>query len=340
MSGLRHAAEEYLAMRRALGYKLVTWDRLVMSFAKAMDAAWRGVITTEAAVDWAAHPPCSRHLHAIDPAHEVIPAHVLPFRSYRRMSGHRYTGEETGALIAAVGRLRPRLRALTWQTFLGLLSVTGLRTREARSLDNDDVDVAGALLRIRTSKFNITRTLPLDTTTGAALDAYVRERDRLITRSSPALFVTDTGARLDHHACDTLVRLRQMAGLPAPASGRPPRLVDFRHTFAVATLIDCIRSSGDGARCLPPLSAWLGHSDPASTYWYLEADPEPLGLAAGACNRTRRTSMSYLAPLIQSYFTRRFLLEQGAGPNTIACYRDTTRWSARSASRPASSLPG
>jgi integrase/recombinase XerD len=285
MSSLRQAAEDYLAMRRALGYQLVTQGRLVMSFAKAMDAAGRGVITTEAAVDWAARPPRStrpewpcrrleavrlfaRHLHAIDPAHEVIPAHVLPFRSYRRMSGHRYTGEETSVLIAAAGRLRPRLRALTWQAFLGLLSVTGLRTREACSLDDDDVDVAGALLRIRTSKFNITRTLPLDPTTSAALDACMRERDRLITRSSPALFVTGTGARLDHHACDTFVRLRQMAGLPAPAGGRPARLIDFRHTFAVTTLINCIRSGSDVARCLPLLSAWLGHSDPASTYWY------------------------------------------------------------------------
>jgi integrase/recombinase XerD len=35
--------------------------------------------------------------------------------------------------------------------------------------------------------------------------------------------------------------------------------------------------------------------------------------------------MSDLAPLIQGYFTRRLLLEQGAGPNTIACYRDTIR---------------
>lgn len=298
MSSLRQAGEEYLAMRRALGYKLVTQGRLVMSFAKAMDAAGRGVITTEAAVDWAAHPPRStrpewpcrrleavrlfaRHLHAIDPAHEVPPPDVLPFRSYRRMGGHRYTSEQTTALIAAAGRLRPRLRALTWQTFPGLLSVTGLRTREACSLDDDDLDVAGGLLRIGTSKYGITRTLPLHATTSAALDAYMRERDRLITRSSPALFVTGAGARLGHHACDTFVRLRQMAGLPVPAGGRPARLIDFRHTFAVTTLINCIRDGGDVARCLPLLSAWLGHSDPASTYWYLEADPELLGLAAG-----------------------------------------------------------
>jgi integrase/recombinase XerD len=35
--------------------------------------------------------------------------------------------------------------------------------------------------------------------------------------------------------------------------------------------------------------------------------------------------MSDLSPLIQGYFTRRLALEQGAGPDTIASYRDTIR---------------
>ncbi len=147
MSRLRQAAAEYLAMRRGLGYQLATQGRILMSFAESMDAAGREVITTEAAAGWAAHPPRStrpewrcrrleavrefaRHMHALDPAHEVPPPDILPFRGYRRLGGHRYTEEETAALIAAASRLRPRLRALTWQTFLGLLAVTGLRTRE------------------------------------------------------------------------------------------------------------------------------------------------------------------------------------------------------------------
>jgi len=29
------------------------------------------------------------------------------------------------------------------------------------------------------------------------------------------------------------------------------------------------------------LSTWLGHANPASTYWYLQAAPELLALAAG-----------------------------------------------------------
>jgi len=31
---------------------------------------------------------------------------------------------------------------------------------------------------------------------------------------------------------------------------------------------------------LPTLSTWLGHVEPANTYWYLQASPELLGIAA------------------------------------------------------------
>lgn len=298
MTTMRQSAGEYLEMRRSLGYKLITQGRYVMSFAAAMDATGQVTVTTAAAVDWATHPPhgtrpeywgrrleavrlFARHLHALDPAHEVPPQDILPPRGYRRMGGHRYTAEETAALIAAAGRMRPRLRALTWQTFLALLSVTGLRPREAYRLDDEDIDLEGSQLRIRESKYNLTRALPLDATAATALDAYMRERDTLITRSCPALFVTRTGRRMDHHVSDTFEILRHRAGLQAPAGERPARLMDFRHAFAVTTLIGCIRDGGDVARCLPLLSAWLGHGDPASSYWYIEADPELLGLAAG-----------------------------------------------------------
>jgi integrase len=55
---------------------------------------------------------------------------------------------------------------------------------------------------------------------------------------------------------------------------------DLRHSFAVATLLDWYRDGGDVAARMPLLSAYLGHTSPASTYWYLQAAPELLTLAA------------------------------------------------------------
>ena len=42
-----------------------------------------------------------------------------------------------------------------------------------------------------------------------------------------------------------------------------------------------ILSAGQHHARLPLLSTYLGHVDPVSTYWYLQAAPELLALAAG-----------------------------------------------------------
>ena len=55
---------------------------------------------------------------------------------------------------------------------------------------------------------------------------------------------------------------------------------DLRHTFAVHTLLNWYRSDKDAAREMIRLTTYLGHSDPANTYWYIEAVPELLELAS------------------------------------------------------------
>lgn len=58
-----------------------------------------------------------------------------------------------------------------------------------------------------------------------------------------------------------------------------PRVHDLRHAFAVNTLIDAYRNSADIAALLPVLTTYLGHVEPANT-WYLSAVPELMQLAA------------------------------------------------------------
>ena len=59
-----------------------------------------------------------------------------------------------------------------------------------------------------------------------------------------------------------------------------PRMHNLRHTFAVNTLLGWYRSGVNVAAQMPTLSTYLGHSDPANTYWYLSAVPELLAHAA------------------------------------------------------------
>jgi integrase/recombinase XerD len=62
-------------------------------------------------------------------------------------------------------------------------------------------------------------------------------------------------------------------------TGPGPRLHDFRHRFAVQTMIDWYRSGEDVERRLPILSAFLGHVSVDSTYWYLTEHPELMRMA-------------------------------------------------------------
>ena len=50
--------------------------------------------------------------------------------------------------------------------------------------------------------------------------------------------------------------------------------------FATRTLINWYRAGLDVEREIPKLATYLGHVHTADTYWYLEAVPELLQLAA------------------------------------------------------------
>jgi integrase len=295
---LRRHAEDYLAMRRALGFKLKAQGRLLLDFVGYLERTGTGRVTTEAALAWATATPGStdevyhcrrlmvvrgfaRHLHVLDPATEVPPADVLPHH-YRRVVPYLFTPAEVAALLAAAGTLTPPLRALTWRVLVGLLAATGMRVGEACRLDVGDVDPAASVLTVRDSKFGRSREVVVHPSTAEALAGYARRRARPRPVPATAAFLVSTrGTRLDAHNLPTTFRtLLSRAGIQAPPGRRAPRLADLRHSFATATLLDWYRTGADVQARLPLLSTYLGHVDPQSTYWYLEATPELLALAA------------------------------------------------------------
>jgi integrase/recombinase XerD len=73
--------------------------------------------------------------------------------------------------------------------------------------------------------------------------------------------------------------LSRQIGLRDSNSSKGPRLHDFRHRFAVQTLLQWYRAGEDVERRLPILSTYLGHVHVSDTYWYLTACPELMGLA-------------------------------------------------------------
>ena len=135
---------------------------------------------------------------------------------------------------------------------------------------------------MRHAKLGKHRLLPLHPTTVTAVQDYRQLRDqRFRSPASPALLVSSAGTRLLYYNVGvTFARLARRAGLVGRSGRCRPRPHDLRHSFAVATLLDWCRDGGDIASRMPLLSAYLGHADPAGTYWYLHAAPELLAEAA------------------------------------------------------------
>jgi integrase len=286
----------YLALRRALGYRLVRAEKLLHQFLDYLDRTGDTTVTVTAALDWARLPARSdsnwwgyrlsvvrgfaTYLHALDPLHEVPAADVLPQRAHRA-NPYLYSDADIAALIAATAMLRIPIRRITFVTLIGLLAVTGIRIGEAIGLDRDDFDATTGTLTVRHGKFDKARLIPLHPTSTAALQQYLRQRDRLAPNTgSPALLVSTAGTRLLY--CNVHWAWKQLvvrAGLRPRSRSCRPRIHDLRHSFAVRAMLDAYLAGQDGQAQLTLLSTWMGHVHPGSTYWYLSASPELMAVA-------------------------------------------------------------
>jgi integrase len=297
MSPLRNAVDQYLEIRRALGFKLQRTARLLPDFVRHLEAHRASFITLRLALDWARQPAdghpawwaerlsivrgFARHLQAEDPRHQVPPVGLMP-RQVRRAVPTLFTAREIAALLRAARLLRAPLRAVTSETLFGLLAATGMRIGEAIRLDREDIDWKQRLLVVRHSKFDKSREVVLHPSTMTALRRYAKLRDDCCPDPrSQAFFVSLRGTRLIYiNAHRTFRTLARAAGVRA---GRPH---DLRHSFAVATLLRWYRQGVDVDAWMPRLSTYLGHAAPESTYWYLTAAPQLMAIARRRLERT------------------------------------------------------
>jgi integrase len=293
---LRDQLAGYLALRRALGYRLARPEKLLNQFLDHLDHAGKSRVTVAVTLDWARLPAnggsnwwayrlsavrgFATYLHAIDPVHEIPAADLLPQRPLRA-SPYLYSDADIAALIAATRALRTPLRQATFATLIGTLAVTGIRVGEAIALNRGDVDLASGRLVVRHGKFGKARELTLHPTTVTALRRYQRLRDRSAPPTgTAAFFVSLAGTRLLYcNVHNAFRRLVHLAGLTPRSTSCRPRIHDLRHSFAVRAMLDAYAAGQDGQARLTLLSTWLGHVHPGSTYWYLSASPELMAAA-------------------------------------------------------------
>lgn len=308
MTSLALQLDRYLVMRRDFGHDLSTSERVLRRFVEfagiegadritvGLFLRWKECFGSADINTWASRLGMVRGfaswLQGIDPLTEVPPSGLVGGK-LRRKKPYIYKPDEIAAIVEHASRLPSAygLRGWTYATLFGLIAVSGLRINEAIQLDDDDVDTGAATLFIRRGKGGKPRIVPTSACVAARLEAYRAERNRILRGGHAPFFLLDTSLRpTDCSARYNFAHVCQRAGIREETAlhrhGRGPRVHDLRHTFAVRTILEWFRKGLDPDREMIVLSAYLGHTGPEHTYWYIEAVPELLQLASQRAERS------------------------------------------------------
>jgi integrase len=299
MKPLHHAVKDYLALRRGLGFKLKEYGECLHEFVLFLKENGVSHITNKLAVEYATQRQdekpvsWSRRLSIIrgfagyrigaDPKTEIPPVGLLKFRS-RRARPYLYSENEIHRLLEAALKMESphKLQPHTYYCLFGLLAVSGMRLGEAINLHPQDVDWSEGVLTIRGAKFGKSRLVPLHPSTLTVLRDYAKLRDKIFAgRNMSTFLVTSRGTKLEKTNLSRVFReLSRQVSIRKPDVRHGPRLHDFRHRFAIETLLRWYRNGEQVGRRMPVLSTYLGHVNVSGTYWYLGSTPELITAAS------------------------------------------------------------
>jgi integrase/recombinase XerD len=302
-SGLAESLRHYLRVRRALGrgfqgeeVTLRRWDAFLRRrYGKAgevtrpMFQLWTQTMTGLTATVRRHRMRVVRNFllfHARGHPRTYIPdLKTFPKPSHPRPP-RLVSPVEVGRLLATADALpassRNRLRAPTVRLALVLLFCCGLRRGELLRLKVRDFDRRENVLRIWATKFHKSRLAPLPRSVADEVDRYLALRRSPLGPDAPLLCHSPGSGHETAYCAHVLTDNWQLLCLTAGVvdeRGRPPRLHDLRHGFAVAALDRWYRQGVDVSSKLPHLATYLGHVSIASTHYYLRLSPE-LGQSA------------------------------------------------------------
>jgi len=287
---LRQAVEQYLSLKRSLGFPFHTESQILKAFSRAMKRSTLGQIQPKAVRvfldgrgpvtrNWSRKWVALRGFYDFALARGLARRSPLPAEAPKVeviFAPYIYTQQELQRLLQAITpEATGRLSAPTVRTLVLLLYGAGLRLSEALKLESADVDLQASVLCVRQSKFFKTRLVPIGPKLAGVLRDYERKRPGL-SGSEGCFFRTDSGLPVSRSAMERVfARLRLTAEVKRTDAGRSqPRLHDLRHTAAVHRLVTWYREGADVQSLLVKLSAYLGHVDIAATQKYLTLTPE------------------------------------------------------------------
>jgi len=296
MKSLTTSLNEYIKLRRSLGYQLKETEQYLKRFIKFLKKRGTQYITAKLSLEWAMLPQnvkrshWSRRLsivrlfaqyHTMEDHRTEVPPSYLLSQQPNRAIPYIYSEKEIRQILKACQSLLSLgLRHHTYFTFFGLMVVTGCRISELISLNRDDLDIKNNWIIIRNSKCNKSRLLPLHQTTMRQLKKYSEIRDQFPVHDVNAFFLSDQGARITKWSARyAFIQISKQIGLRDPFDSNGPRIHDIRHSFAVRTLLNWYRKGINIDKKIILLSTYLGHKKPTDTYWYVTGTPELLAQA-------------------------------------------------------------
>lgn len=303
MKSLKHGVEEYLNYRNSLGFTLIH-DRLILNqFVSYMVEKRAPYVTCELAIAFSKlNPHASRvwwavrlaiikrftdYWRQIDPRTEVL-TQCFGSSTYRRKTPYIYSANEIKKILTCcmLSSSPYEVERYSYFIWFGLMAITGMRTGEVARLRRSDLNLEEGIITIHNSKFRKSRLIPLHKSTTQALTNYLIYRDRHISNfKTKSLFIDHSGVTLSAIRVRTTFRaLLIKIGIQRTPSGHP-RLMDFRHTFAVNTLVRWHRRQVNIDQHIPVLLTYLGHSHLRHTYWYITTTPKLLKLFGSRLNK-------------------------------------------------------
>ena len=297
--------EGYIDLRRGLGFQVRRDKNLLHGFHDFLILKKATYITTILALEFAClNPNVSRgqwehrlmsirrfatYMKTPDRRTEIPASHLLPY-TFKRTPPFIYSDKNIIDILQTCIALKYKheLDHLTYYTLFGLIAVTGMRLSEARGLKNESVNLEKGILTVRKSKFNKSRYLPLHPTTTGVLQEYQKHKVRLQFNSSIFFFVDECGNQLKEHCIRKVFHqiLIKIDLWKLPLQSRP-KIMSFRHSFAVKVLTNWYRKGLNIDVHIPLLSTYLGHVLPSLTYWYLTGTNELLQLALRRLERSK-----------------------------------------------------
>ncbi len=284
---LKETINEYVSMKRAMGFKFKAPNSLLQNFAAFAEARGETHVRCQSVVEWASLAPSmaqkrnrlltvrrfSIAMKTDDNQYEVLPFDAFGRHASKRRMPHIYTSNELQLLFNAASKLKPKdsIKPRTYSTIFALLATTGLRISEALALNIDDISSDG--LVIRCTKFAKDRLVPLHFSAKIAIEHYLVYRSKY-NNDDPALFVSNKGMRLPYSTVfNIFLQIMRSIGLRDGPGSVGTCLHDLRHTFAVKSLEQCAGNRVAISRHMVALSTYLGHARISDTYWYLQATP-------------------------------------------------------------------